>query len=174
MKARALLLAALLGVAGAQTSVAPLPGLAAPTPVVPNTALLLDGQKLTIDVKFNPGAEGTAYPPLVPFSKSAPAYYPMLGTDQAFHLSVQSTLAGAALVLRTQPITAPGQQALPIDRIEYSVNGAPFVPSTSIQVIALLPVSGQATYDIALRLRLEGDEPAGLSQALLSWSVEAR
>ncbi|WP_412030390.1 hypothetical protein [Deinococcus yunweiensis] len=179
MNVRTALLAALLtGVtAGAQSTTLPgssLPGMTVPTPVPSTSVVLLDGQRLTVSVTFAPGSGDVPYPPAMPFSRTNPAYYPASGDAQGIHLSVQSTLNSAALVLRAHVVAVPGQPALPIDRIEYSVNGAPFVPSTALQVIALLPMTGAATYDIALRLRLEGDEPAGRSQAVLSWSVEAR
>lgn len=188
MTPRGLVLAALLlGPAAAQGPLGPpagsvlplptlpttaLPAVTEPTPVVPNTAVLLDGQRLTISLSFRPG-EGAEYPPAGPFSRDQPAYYPMR-EDAPLSLSVQSSLPGATLVLRAAPVSARGQPALPVDRIEYSVGGAPFQPCQGVQVIALLPATGSATYDIRLRLRLEGDEPAGLSQVMLSWSVEAR
>lgn len=147
-----------------------LPPLSAPTPALGNAATLQDGQRLTVEVRFAPGADNTVYPPLTRF----PAYYPMLGGDQPFSLSVQTLLPGAALVLRAAPLPVVGQGALSADRIEYSVNGAPFQPCQAAQVIALLPDTGQGVYVIRLRLRLDGDEPAGLSTVLLSWGVEAR
>lgn len=167
----ALGLAAACGLGGAQTGGGTsLPPLSAPTPVVGNAATLLDGQRLTVEVRFAPGTEDTVYPPLAPF----PAYFPMLGGDEPFTLSVQTALTGAALVLRAAPVAVVGQATLPADRIEYSVNDAPFQPSQAAQVIALLPDTGSGVYVIRLRLRLDGDEAAGLSTVLLSWSVEGR
>ncbi|WP_295814033.1 hypothetical protein [uncultured Deinococcus sp.] len=181
MTARAALLAALIagapaGAQGTGTALpgSALPGMTVPTAVPATSVVLLDGQKLTVSVAFAPGSGDAPYPPAVPFSKTSPAYYPASGDARNIHLSVQSALSSAALVLRAHVVTVPGQPALPLDRIEYSVNGAPFVPSTALQVIGLLPTTGAATFEIVLRLRLEGDEPAGRSQAVLSWSVEAR
>ncbi|BDP43210.1 hypothetical protein DAETH_31790 [Deinococcus aetherius] len=166
-----LLGAALLtgGGAGAQT------GLPSGGPRA-NSAALLDGQRLTLNVSFLPGEPGgPAYPPSGPFSRANPAYYPVRGNPGTLRLTVVTGQPAAALVLRARAVPAPGRlAALPADRVEYSVNGAPWQASGGVQTVALLPPGGQATYEIALRLRLEGDEPAGEHGVQLTWTVEAR
>ncbi|EYB69287.1 hypothetical protein DEIPH_ctg009orf0030 [Deinococcus phoenicis] len=139
----------------------------------PQTALLLDGQRLSLNVAFRPGdPSGPAYPPLGAFSKTNPAYYAVHGNGGPLRLTVSTVLKSAALVLRAQSVPPLRGPALPTDRVEYSVNGGPWQRTGAVQVVALLPASGQATYDITLRLRLEGDEPAGERALVLSWMVE--
>lgn len=180
-----LALAVLLGGWAAAQSALPVPAL--PSPALPGTpsvnapgpsgpsAVLLDGQRLTLSVAFWPGDPlGPAYPPQGPFSSTQPAYYPVRGNPGPLHLTVSTTLPQAALVLRAQAVPPLRGAALPADRVEYSVNGAPWQRSQGVQVVALLPASGQATYDVALRLRLEGDESAGVHGVQLSWTVEAQ
>ncbi|MBB5234074.1 hypothetical protein [Deinococcus budaensis] len=179
-RAAALLLCGVLGATPpglAQTVTLPV---AQTAPVAGTPLLLLDGQRLTLKVAFRPGDRlGPAYPPAGPFSRAHPAYYPMQaeegGGGGPLRLTVATSLPRAVLVLRAQPVPpVAGGSALPADRIEYSVNGAPWQPSRGLQVVALLPAGGQATFEIALRLRLEGDEPAGVGQIQLSWTVEAQ
>ncbi|GAA5512783.1 hypothetical protein Dcar01_01507 [Deinococcus carri] len=139
----------------------------------PQTALLLDGQRLSLNVAFRPGdPSGPAYPPLGAFSKTNPAYYAVHGNAGPLRLTVSTVLKRAALVLSAQSVPPLRGPTLPTDRVEYSVNGGPWQRTGAVQVVALLPASGQATYDITLRLRLEGDEPAGERGLVLSWTVE--
>ena len=113
MTARAALLAALIagapaGAQGTGTALpgSALPGMTVPTAVPATSVVLLDGQKLTVSVAFAPGSGDAPYPPAVPFSKTSPAYYPASGDARNIHLSVQSALSSAALVLRAHVVTA--------------------------------------------------------------------
>lgn len=134
---------------------------------------LLDNQRFSLSVAFQPGAPGgPAYPPLGAFSSDNPAYYPVRDQVGPLRLTVFSQVQNAALVLRAVSLLPVTGQALPTDRVEYSVNGGPWQRVSTVQVIALVPDSGQATYDIALRLRLEGDETAGERQLVLIMSIE--
>lgn len=179
---RRLALALLLGGLGATPSAAQvtLPGNSVvSSPVVSSisgpSAVLLDGQRLTLNVAFWPGDPlGPPYPPRGPFSAAQPAYYPPSGNAGPLRLTVSTTLPQAALVLRARSLPGARGAELPADRVEYSVNGAPWQRSRGVQVIALLPTSGQATYEVALRLRLEGDEVAGIHGVQLGWTVEAQ
>lgn len=175
---RGLTLVLLLGglTAAAQAPLPALPpGFSALSPA--RSATLLDGQRLTLNVAFWPGDPlGPPYPPKGPFSAAQPAYYPPSGDAGAgpLRLTVATTLPQAALVLRARSLPDARGAALPADRVEYSVNGAPWQRSRGVQVIALVPAGGQATYDVALRLRLEGDEAAGVYSVQLGWTVEAQ
>lgn len=165
----------LLGAAGLAQGVPPAPTAASQKPGPVTSATLLDGQRLTINVAFAPGSPGgPAYPPLEAFSKAHPAYYPLLDNRGPFRLSVLTQQPRAALVLRARSVPEAGQADLPTNRIEYRVNGGRWQAAQAIQVIALLPKNGMADYNLEIRLRLEGDETAGVSQVLLTWSVEAQ
>ncbi|WP_188970634.1 hypothetical protein [Deinococcus aerolatus] len=135
--------------------------------------MLLDNQRFSLRVAFQPGAPGgPEYPPLGAFSRDNPAYYPVRDPVRPLRLTVSTQVQNAALVLRAMSLLPISGPALPTDRVEYSVNGGPWQRVGTVQAIALVPASGQATYDIALRLRLEGDETAGERQLVLIMMIE--
>ncbi|MPY66445.1 hypothetical protein F8S09_07010 [Deinococcus sp. SDU3-2] len=146
----------------------------APAPPPP-PALLWDGQRLTLDLSFQPGdPSGPAYPPRGGFSRTQPAYYPPLGTPGPVRLNVTTYLPRAALLLRVRGLPDARGATLPVGRLEYRVGTGPWLRAGPLQVVALVPDTGRAIYDLSFRLRLEGDEPAGQYRVLLTWALEAQ
>lgn len=137
----------------------PLLGLSVPE----GSALTLSADTVVFDLR------DAAYPPA-----AFPAWYAPSRPTAPVTLDLFTNIESSWLVVAGfEGLLREDGTALPADRIEFRVDGGPWVPFGRSTTLATGrgATPGYLHYDLEFRLRLEGDERPGVYQGVLLFSL---